>query len=99
MTDLCQIFLKALENDTMTGVYNGVAPNPVTNKELNKAIAKALHRPLFLPPVPVWALKIMLGEMHGIVVTGARVTCDKIKAAGVDFQFDNAQAAIRDLLP
>lgn len=98
MDDLCQIFLKALENETMTGIYNGVAPNPVTNKDLNKAIAKALHRLLFLPPVPEWALKVMLGEMSQIVVTGARVACDKIKSAGVDFKFSDADKAMKDLL-
>ena len=93
-----RFFLKALENETMTGIYNGVAPNPVTNKELNKEIAKALHRPLFLPPVPEWVLKIMLGEMSQIVVTGARVTCHKTMAAGVDFKFKDASAATKDLL-
>jgi uncharacterized protein len=98
MDDLCQIFLKAIENESMTGIYNGVAPNPVTNKELNKTIAKALHRPLWLPPVPEFALKIMLGEMTQIVVTGARVTCDKTKAAGVEFRFQNAEEAVKDLL-
>jgi uncharacterized protein (TIGR01777 family) len=98
MDDLCQIFLKALENETMTGNYNGVAPNPVTNNDLNKAIAKALHRPLFLPPVPEFALKIILGEMSQIVVTGARVTCDKTKSAGVEFRFQNAEEAVKDLL-
>lgn len=98
MNDLCQIFLRAIENESMTGVYNAVAPNPVTNKDLNKAIAKALHRPLFLPAVPAWALKIMLGEMHGIVVTGARVTCDKIKAAGLEFKFTDVSTATQNLL-
>jgi uncharacterized protein (TIGR01777 family) len=98
MDDLCQIFLKALENETMTGIYNGVAPNPVTNKELNKAIAKALHRPLWLPPVPEFVLKLMLGEMSQIVVTGARVTCEKVKSAGVEFKFTAVSAATQDLL-
>jgi uncharacterized protein (TIGR01777 family) len=98
MNDLCQIFLRAIENESMTGIYNAVAPNPVTNKDLNRAIAKSLHRPLWLPPVPEFALKIMLGEMSQIVVTGARVTCDKVKSAGVEFQFTDASAATKDLL-
>lgn len=98
MNDLCQIFLKALERENMQGVYNGVAPNPITNKDLNKAIAKVLHRPLFMPPVPKWALKIILGEMSQIVVTGARVACDKVKSAGVEFQFSDASEAVKDLL-
>jgi uncharacterized protein len=99
MNDLCQIFLTAIENETMTGAYNAVAPNPVTNKDLNRAIAKALHRPLLLPPVPEWALKIILGEMTQIVVTGARVTCDKTKAAGVVYQFTDVNDALKNLLP
>jgi uncharacterized protein (TIGR01777 family) len=98
MDDLCQIFLKALEDENMKGVYNGVAPNPVTNKDLNKAIATAIHRPLLLPPVPDWALKIMLGEMSQIIVTGARVTCDKIKAQGLEFAFTDVNQAVRNLL-
>lgn len=96
--DMCQIFLQALEKETMTGVYNGVAPNPVTNRDLNKAIAKALHRPLFLPPVPEFALKIILGEMSQIVVTGARVSCSKIKSAGVEFKFPIVEDALKNLL-
>jgi uncharacterized protein (TIGR01777 family) len=98
MNDICQIFLRAIENEKMHGAYNGVAPNPVTNQDLNKSIAKTLKRPLFLSPVPEWALKIILGEMSQIVVTGARVTCDKIKSTGVEFQFTDVDAALKDLL-
>ena len=98
MDDLCGVFLKAVEDETMSGVYNGVAPNPVTNSAINKSIAKTLHRPLFLPPVPEWALKIMLGEMSQIVVTGARVSCDKIKSTGFTFKFTDANEAVKDLL-
>ena len=86
ITDLCQIFLKAIENETMIGIYNAVAPNPVTNKELNQTIAQALQRPLWLPPVPEFALRILLGEMSQIVLTGARVDCSKVKSAGMTLQ-------------
>lgn len=96
--DLCGIFLNAIENENMAGVYNAVAPNPVTNRDLNKAIASALHRPLFMPPVPEWAMKILLGEMSEIVVTGQRVKCDKIKSTGFEFKFTDAGQAVKDLL-
>jgi uncharacterized protein len=98
MHDLCTLFVNALEQDTMSGVYNGVAPNPVTNKEMNMLIAKALQRPLWLPPVPAFALKIMLGEMSQIVITGARVSCQKALDLGITFQYAYAQAAIEKLL-
>jgi uncharacterized protein (TIGR01777 family) len=96
--DLCRMFLHALENENMAGVYNAVAPNPVTNRELNKAIAQALHRPLTLPPVPEFVLKIILGEMTQIVVNGARVSCDKIKSTGFEFIFADARGAVKNLL-
>jgi len=96
--DLCRMFLFALENENIQGVYNAVAPNPVTNRELTKAIAVALHRPVWLPPVPEFALKIILGEMYEIVVSGARVSCDKIKAAGMQFSFSDAGLAVNNLL-
>jgi uncharacterized protein (TIGR01777 family) len=96
--DLCGIFLNAIENENMAGVYNAVAPNPVTNRDLNKAIASALHRPLFMPPVPEWAMKILLGEMSEIVVTGQRVKCDKIKSTGFEFKFTDPGQAVKHLL-
>lgn len=98
ITDLCQIFLKAIENETMIGIYNAVAPNPVTNKELNQTIAQALQRPLWLPPVPEFALRILLGEMSQIVLTGARVDCSKVKSAGMTFDFTDANLAVKNLL-
>jgi hypothetical protein len=98
INDVCRIFLMAIEIENMIGVYNAVAPNPVTNRDLNKAIAQALHRPLFLPPVPEWALKILLGEMSQIVVTGQRAKGDKIKSTGFEFRFTDAGEAVKDLL-
>ena len=96
--DLCGMFLRAIEQASMTGAYNAVAPNPVTNRELNKAIAQAMHRPLILPPVPEFVLKIMLGEMTQIIVNGARVSCDKIKSTGFEFTCMDAASAVKKLL-
>jgi uncharacterized protein len=95
--DLCALFVRAIENQAMTGVYNGVAPNPVTNRELTKLIAQALHRPLWLPSVPTWALQLMLGEMSQLVITGARVSNEKALRSGMAFTYDNAQKALDDL--
>jgi uncharacterized protein (TIGR01777 family) len=97
INDLCNMFLVALENENVKGVYNAVAPNPVTNRDLNKAIGQALHRPVWLPPIPDFMLKILIGEMYQIVVSGARVTCDKIKATGFKFVFTDAALAVKDL--
>lgn len=96
--DVCRMFLFALENENIKGIFNAVAPAPATNRELNTCIAKVLHRPLLLPPIPAFVLNILLGEMHQIVVMGASVSCDKIKDAGFIFSFPEAKSAIDNLL-
>src|SRR5690606_33411056 len=52
INDLCDIYIKAIEDTLMEGPYNAVAPNPVSNKELTREIARVLKRPLWLPNVP-----------------------------------------------
>jgi uncharacterized protein (TIGR01777 family) len=96
--DICGIFIKALEDESLNGPINGVAPKPVTNKELTKAIAEALHKPLFLPAVPAFVLKLILGEMANIVLKGSRVSSEKVMSHGYQFQFTDVNDAVRDLL-
>jgi uncharacterized protein (TIGR01777 family) len=96
--DLCEIFMKAVEDETLSGAYNATAITPVTNRDLTKAIADALHRPMFMPAVPAWILKLLLGELSDIVVRGSRVSSDKIRRAGFQFKFNDVQEAVTDLL-
>lgn len=97
--DLCEIFVKALEDETMQGPYNAVAPNPVTNQEMTNVAAQALKKPLWLPNVPSFALKLVFGEM-GIVVTGGNFVLNKRLSQETDFQykFINIKEALSDLL-
>lgn len=96
--DFCRIFIKALEDETMHGVYNAVAPNPVSNKELTVMMAKILHRPIVLPRVPEFAIKLLFGEMAEIVLEGSKASCKKILSTGFQFKFENAYEALVDLL-
>jgi hypothetical protein len=96
--DLCQIFIHLLENDSLRGVYNAVAPHPVTNEMLTKIIAKVLHRPILLPNVPDFVLQALLGEMSSIALTGNRVSADKILQTGYQFKFVDAARAVRSIL-
>lgn len=96
--DITRIFMKAIEDDTMQGVYNGVAPAPVTNAEMTKQLASVVNRPAFLPNVPAFILKMMLGEMASIVLEGNKVSCDKIVKAGFEFQHPALKEALKDLL-
>lgn len=96
--DVCGIFMKALEDRSMVGAYNVVAPNPVDNKTLTKAIGKSLGKPVVLPPVPRFMLKLIVGEMAEIVATGTKISCQKIIDAGYQFKFTDVQRAVDDLL-
>ena len=73
------------------------APNPVTNKQLTAAIAKKLHRPLWLPNVPASLLKLLLGEMSIIVLGGAKVSAQKIEDAGYEFKYKEVTNALSEI--
>jgi uncharacterized protein (TIGR01777 family) len=98
LDDICNIYLRAIEKETMQGAYNAVAPQHATNKALTKAIAYTLRRPLVMPPVPAFLLKILFGEMAVVVLEGSRISCKKIQDEGFVFQYDQLEAALKNLL-
>ncbi len=99
LDDLCELYIKALMDERMTGSYNAVAPNPVTNYELTKLSAKVLKRPFWMPNVPAFALKLVFGEM-AIIVLGSNYILNKRIALETDFQykFTELKGALEDLL-
>lgn len=97
ITDLARIFLYILEHK-MEGVTNGVAPNPITNTELTKAVASVLKKPLFLPNIPKAAMKLVLGDMHILLFESQRVSSKKIEESGFQFEFVCIKPALEDLL-
>lgn len=98
LDDLCAMFIHIAEKDFLKGAFNGSGPYAVTNTTLTVQIAKALKRPLLLPKIPAWVLKLILGEMADMVVQGSNVSSEKIQKAGFTFQFSNLDLALRDLL-
>lgn len=95
--DLCQLFIHIMETES-TGIYNGVAPEPVTNKAFTKQLAKHLKKPLFLPNVPSLALKLMLGEMQVMLTGGNKVSSKKIEETGFNFQYPSLHSALKNLV-
>lgn len=96
IADLARIFLFIAENN-LTGVFNGVSPNPVTNNRLVKEIAKILEKPLFLPNIPKFVMQTILGEMSYILFASQRVSSKKIEEAGFSFEFQNICNALEDI--
>jgi uncharacterized protein (TIGR01777 family) len=95
--DLANLYMHILENN-LEGVYNGVAPNPVTNTELMDGIAKQLDKNVWLPNVPAIALKVALGDMSTVVLSSQLVSSDKIENTGFTFKYKNLTKALEDLL-
>lgn len=95
--DMARIYMQLL-NKELTGIYNGVAPNPVTNEKLTKVIAKTIKKPLFLPNIPEKVLKLMLGEMAAIVLESQLVSAEKIMETSFVFTYPTVEQAIENLL-
>lgn len=95
--DLCEMFIHCIKEQE-EGVFNAVAPNPVNNKELTLAIAKTLNKPIILPNVPAFVLKLMLGEMASIVLSSQYVSCKKIESTGFQFTYTYLNNALDNLL-
>ncbi|RDB05941.1 TIGR01777 family oxidoreductase [Runella aurantiaca] len=97
--DLCKMYIEALENEKWSGIYNAVAPTPVTNEDLTSQIAAVLKRPLWLPNVPSFALKILFGQMADVVLGSNYVVNDRIaKTTDFTYSFESVSAALQDLL-
>jgi uncharacterized protein (TIGR01777 family) len=95
--DLCNMFIKAAEEQQMQGAYNAIAPEVVNNEQFTKLIANVLKKPMFLPHVPAFFLKVILGEMAVVVLKGGNLSCGKLLNTGFNFQFSALEPALYDL--
>lgn len=95
--DIVGIYATALE-EQWEGVFNAVAPNPVTNAELTKAVAKKLGKPLFLPNIPKFAMKALLGEMGALPFLSQKVKPQRTLEKGFKFRYEHLEPALEDLL-
>lgn len=93
--DLCRMYLWAIENKQVSGVYNAVAPAPVTNKQLTLALAEKLRGKYYVPlHVPSFVLKIVMGEMSIEVLKSATVSSSQIEATGFKFLYPDILSAL-----
>jgi uncharacterized protein len=95
--DMIGLFLLALDNAQANGPLNGVASHPVTNRDFGKALGRALHRPSFMP-TPVFALRVLLGEVANVVAKGQRVLPRVPLQLGYQYRFPTIDAALAEIL-
>lgn len=98
INDLCNIYIKAIEDETMQGAYNAVAPEETTNADFMKTIANVLRKPMFFPRVPEFILRFFLGESAQIILEGSRISSQKIQDAGFDFKYKTLREALNEIL-
>lgn len=96
--DLCKLYIDAIENDSLRGAYNAVAPMPVTNEVLTLTLAKELRGKYFISAhVPEFILKIMLGDRSIEVLKSATISCEKIQQTGFVFLYPSIELSLEEL--
>ena len=99
LADLVQMFAAAVENENLSGTFNAVAPNAVTNAAFMRELRHALHRP-WSPPAPAFAVKLgarLMGSEPSLALVSQRCSPKRFSAAGFQFQFSELAPALRDL--
>ena len=95
--DLVNVFSELIFSKLANGIYNAVASEHVTNEVFTKTLANSLHRKIILPKTPAFVLKLALGEMSAIVLTGSRVSNQKLIENNFKFKYNELKAAFLDL--
>jgi uncharacterized protein (TIGR01777 family) len=95
--DLCSIYIKAIGDTKMIGAFNAVAPEHKTNKQFMETIARNLDKPFWFPKIPAIAIKVILGKMSEMILSGSRISSDKIKNSGFVFRYPTLESAMKQL--
>jgi uncharacterized protein (TIGR01777 family) len=95
--DLAEMILFRIKNSSIKSTYNAVSPEYITNYEFMKTMAKALKKPFFMPRIPSFVFKLMLGDLSQILLTGLKVSSEKIVKAGFKFKYSKFEDLMKDL--
>lgn len=96
--DLSSVFEYAVKNENINGPYNASAPQHTDNENLTKEIAEVLDKPMFMPNIPGFVMKLMFGELSVALLEGSRTSSEKLQNAGFQFKFPNLKNALENLL-
>lgn len=98
ISDLCRIYLKALNDEEMIGSYNAVAPDHADNRRFVRTLAKVMNKPFLSLPVPSFLLRLIMGESSVIALKGSRISSERIVSQGFRFEFPELEGALADIL-
>jgi len=96
--DLCEIYCKAIQDSSMVGAFNAVAPQHINNKDFTIQLCRKLKKPLLLPAIPAIVFKIAWGEMSQLILKGSRISSQKIIDSGFTFSFPTIESAFHDII-
>ena len=96
--DLCNLYIKAIEDNSFTGIYNAVAPEHQTNNSFTKILGKTLKKPVLPINAPSFVLKTALGELAYLLLKGSRISSEKITQSGFEYQYKTLEKALQNLL-
>jgi len=96
--DLCNIYLKAIEDQNMNGAYNAVSPQNVTHKEFVESLARVMEKPLLPIPVPAFVISVVLGKMSDVILMGSRISSEKIVSSGYKFRYPDLEECLKNIL-
>lgn len=92
--DLCQIYCKSVTDDQMHGPYNAAVTDNTTNERFSRILASLYGYAIWLPKIPPFILRLVLGEMSEAILKGQRVSSEKIQRTGFEFQFTDLEKAL-----
>jgi uncharacterized protein (TIGR01777 family) len=95
--DLCELYIKAIEDQEFKGAFNAVSSEHISNLSFSKKISKIFNHPFLALGAPSFILQIVFGEMSTIILNGSRISANKIKQAGFKFKFENLEKALKNL--
>ena len=95
--DICKMYLHAIKNETMVGVYNAAAPIAVHHRAFMFSLRSVINKISILIPVPSFLLNIIMGEQKAIVINSANVSANKVIQSGYEFLFTNLDIALDDI--
>lgn len=97
LEDLLALIKFSMSSTECVGAINAVAPNPVRNRDMTRALGRALHRPTFLP-APAFAIKAAFGQLSEVLLGSQRVSCEKALKLGFKFKYNDLEGALADVI-